>query len=1088
MWSKKIGGAFTDGISKSIVDPDGFLVIVGSFQSTVDFDPGPGVTSLTAQGGDGFLMKMTPNGDLVWVKQFTGAGNAFPLEVSLDALGNICVAGEITGVTDFNPDPDALQVNNLGSAPANRYDVFIGKYDAGGNHIWQKFGGANNDSLGAMRVDPDGNVYIAGHFLGSMVTEATITSAGLSDAFILKMSTTGAFLWTKKIGTAFNDLGDTGQALILDRQGNLIVTGSVAPGVVDFDPDAIGTYPITVSAEGNDAYILKLDLDGKFKMAVTFPKTNSAGRGNGLAVDVDADGNIVALGNQLGNVDFDPSSGVFEMQAFDSYVSTYIVKLTPTGSLIWAKQLHSMFVGSIYGASIFTDNTRSVYISGIYTSIADFDPGPLEYVMGSQGLNLNSYMTKLNSSGEFNWAISFRRSQNVTSSVSGGESLIHGNGDIYTMGSFQGSVDFDPNSCTSEVNTNGQSDMFLQRLSFSAANICMTTEPTDKQSCGGNVTFTALAEGTGGITYQWQKLNTTTALFENITNDANYSSATTGTLTIATNGTFGAGSYRTIASASGATSVTSATAVLSFGGTPPSPPGTNGASSCTASILTLGATGSTDGNYRWYTSATAPTPISGETSSSYTTPQLFASTTFYVSISDGACESTRTAVVGTIGAATPPSVTGGSTCNSSASITLTASGASNGDYRWYTSASGGTPIAGEVNSTFTTPVISATTIWYVSIVQGSCESTRTAVTATVNAGSTPPTVSGQSRCGTGTVLLSASGGINGQYRWYTTSTGGTALTGETNSTFTTPALSTTTSYFVSINYGSCESARVEIVATITSPGTPPTANGATVCTNATATLNATGPGTILWYAQATGGTSLQTGATFITPVLSTTTTYYVSSSNGTCETTRTAVIVTVSNCANNQPPVIGAAASSTQAGGSTSINLTPLLSDPDNNLDLATLKIKVQPKSGAQATIDQNGQLTIDYSGVTFTGTDEVTIEICDIAGSCTTRIITIVVSGELFAFNALSPNGDGKNEVLFIASIELMEDTKSNTVRIFNRWGDLVFEVNDYNNTTNVFRGSSNSGKELPSGTYFYTISFESGRESVNGYLSLKR
>ncbi len=69
-----------------------------------------------------------------------------------------------------------------------------------------------------------------------------------------------------------------------------------------------------------------------------------------------------------------------------------------------------------------------------------------------------------------------------------------------------------------------------------------------------------------------------------------------------------------------------------------------------------------------------------------------------------------------------------------------------------------------------------------------------------------------------------------------------------------------------------------------------------------------------------------------------------------------------------------------------------------------------------------------------------------------------------------------------------MIDDTKNNRVLIFNRWGDLVFDVENYNNSTNVFEGRSNGGKELPSGTYYYRIEFLNGRKSQSGYLSLKR
>ena len=71
---------------------------------------------------------------------------------------------------------------------------------------------------------------------------------------------------------------------------------------------------------------------------------------------------------------------------------------------------------------------------------------------------------------------------------------------------------------------------------------------------------------------------------------------------------------------------------------------------------------------------------------------------------------------------------------------------------------------------------------------------------------------------------------------------------------------------------------------------------------------------------------------------------------------------------------------------------------------------------------------------------------------------------------------------------IELLPETKENTVSVFNRWGDEVFTTTNYNNSGRVFKGLNKNGDELPTGTYFYKIEFASGRKSQTGYLSLKR
>src|SRR5262249_42595360 len=138
--------------------------------------------------------------------------------------------------------------------------------------------------------------------------------------------------------------------------------------------------------------------------------------------------------------------------------------------------------------------------------------------------------------------------------------------------------------------------------------------------------------------------------------------------------------------------------------------------------------------------------------------------------------------------------------------------------------------------------------------------------------------------------------------------------------------------------------------------------------------------------------------------------------------------------------------------------------------------------------LDATGKLSVNYSGISFVGVDEVVIEICDVAGSCVQQTIRINIAGDVTVYNALSPNGDGKNDTFYLEFINMIEETRDNRVTIYNRWGALVFEVANYDNTTNVFAGKSNDGKDLPSGTYYYKIVFASGRETQSGYIALKR
>jgi hypothetical protein len=95
---------------------------------------------------------------------------------------------------------------------------------------------------------------------------------------------------------------------------------------------------------------------------------------------------------------------------------------------------------------------------------------------------------------------------------------------------------------------------------------------------------------------------------------------------------------------------------------------------------------------------------------------------------------------------------------------------------------------------FITPSISTTTTYYVDCTVNGCASNpRSAAIATINTVPTAPTTTPSSRCGTGTLTLSASG-CAGSYNWYASSTGGTSL--GTTAAFTTPSISTTTTYII----------------------------------------------------------------------------------------------------------------------------------------------------------------------------------------------------------------------------------------------------------------------------------------------------
>lgn len=104
------------------------------------------------------------------------------------------------------------------------------------------------------------------------------------------------------------------------------------------------------------------------------------------------------------------------------------------------------------------------------------------------------------------------------------------------------------------------------------------------------------------------------------------------------------------------------------------------------------------------------------------------------------------------------------------------------------------------------------------------------------------------------------------------------------------------------------------------------------------------------------------------------------------------------------------------------------------------------------------------------------------------------ITDTEIEVFNVITPNGDGVHDVLAITGLE---NYPTNTIKIYNRWGVLVYTTNAYNTQGNVFDGTSKGrvtvdvDNKLPVGTYFYILDYEDASgtmKSISGYLYINR
>ena len=148
-------------------------------------------------------------------------------------------------------------------------------------------------------------------------------------------------------------------------------------------------------------------------------------------------------------------------------------------------------------------------------------------------------------------------------------------------------------------------------------------------------------------------------------------------------------------------------------------------------------------------------------------------------------------------------------------------------------------------------------------------------------------------------------------------------------------------------------------------------------------------------------------------------------------------------------------------------------------------------------TINDDGSITV-ASG-TDSGTYTIEYTICEVANpeNCDSAIVIVVVTGDdtskIEVNQMLTPNGDLKNDFLFIRGVDRI---KTSTLRIFNRWGVVVYEGKDYDNVRNVFDGRSRGRSTLsvndylPAGVYFYIFDYETDEGSFTDseYIYLSR
>lgn len=386
--------------------------------------------------------------------QMGGNGADFADAITIDNQGNIYTTGFFFSQTaDFDPSSNSFILSSTNSS-----HFYISKLDENGNFIWAVSASGTTGISNARDIitDKSGNVYIIGDFFGTVDFDPStgvtnLTSTSLEDIFIMKLDSTGSFLWVKQIeGSGRVEFG---KSIAVDIYDNIYATGYYEDSA-DFDP---GINQFILTTDGSlSAFLLKLNSRGEFKWATQFGGV-SLSRGESIAIN--SNGDIFTVGVFSGTADFDPSSNIQNLTAVGNN-DIFISKLDSTGSFIFAKKISPTGVLPFHQVNhVYVDNEDKIYLTGRFEGTSDFDPSSNVFALTAKG-RWDAFICKLNTNGDLEWA----KQVEGTDYSMGKNISVDKDKNVYFIGDYNDSADFNPSSSIYQLNSSGEEDVFVSKL------------------------------------------------------------------------------------------------------------------------------------------------------------------------------------------------------------------------------------------------------------------------------------------------------------------------------------------------------------------------------------------------------------------------------------------------------------------------------------------------------------------------------------------------------------------------------------------------------------------------------------------------
>ena len=237
IYCKQIGGAGSDFSPSISKDSFNNIYIFGSFENSVDFDPGEEVYELNALYQGGFILKLNEAGEFVFAKKIDG-GNVQAQQMKLDNLDNIIIIGHFQGVVDFNPEAETFYLTSTEVYPFG--SPFIAKYNKDGVIDFAiTFDASLVFLLNSMTIDENENIIITG-----ALADSVDFNPGPEENYLIHPYETwedGQSVFICKLDGGGNFLSVQGQTgisegitIVSDPFNNLYLAGTFS-NTIDFD-------------------------------------------------------------------------------------------------------------------------------------------------------------------------------------------------------------------------------------------------------------------------------------------------------------------------------------------------------------------------------------------------------------------------------------------------------------------------------------------------------------------------------------------------------------------------------------------------------------------------------------------------------------------------------------------------------------------------------------------------------------------------------------------------------------------------------------------------------------------------------------